>query len=108
MLGLVNGLFLDAALCRLPGIIPTKSHDDEQWMSPMDTIALDILNRIPFGSEKHPHMTLAWSGSAEFDLAGGVSWIPLLNGLPKKNVVKRFPMELLYNKLNLFACGQNF
>ncbi len=114
-LGLVNGLFFwtqNYANCPL-GIIPTKSHDDEQWMSPMDTINIGY-----FDPEYHSEvksirdMTLAyWSGSQlEFDLAGRSFMDSVGKRLSskEKNAVKRFPLELLYNKLNLFAWAELF
>lgn len=115
LLGLVNGLYFwtqHYADCPL-GIIPTKQHEDESWMSPMDTINIGYFEpdyRLEVKSIRD--MTLAyWSGSQlEFDLAAKSFLDSVAKRLsPKeKNAVQKFPLELLYNKLNLFAWAELF
>lgn len=95
------------------GIIPTKSHADEQWISPMDTIRTASFDPDYRAEIKYIRdMTLSyWSGSQlEFDMAGRAFMDSVAKRLSarEKKAVQKIPLELLYNKLALFLWAKLF
>jgi len=95
------------------GLVPTKSHADEHWQSPMDTILVgffdpDYKHQIKYLRE----MTIAyWNGSQlEFDIAAKTFIESVKKQLSPKEaaVVKRFSLEISYNTLNLFFWAKLF
>ena len=95
------------------GIIPTLDHEDEQWFSPMDIIRTAFYEPVYHAEVKSLRdMTLGyWSGSQlEFDIAGRAFMDSIVKRLSskEKKAVQRIPLELFYNKLNLFFWAKLF
>jgi len=112
---IINAMFFwtdHYANCPL-GIIPTSSHEDEQWLSPMDVIRLNLpdpvyMNELKFIREMMIHY---WNNSQlEFDL----NTRSLINSIEKRLSVKeqkavsKIPLELLYNRFNFLTWAKLF
>jgi len=89
------------------GIIPTVSHEDEHWLSPMDIINLDA--DVPAYQEEVTHIRNMvmhyWNNEQlEFDLAARA----LISSVTKRaspkelRAFKKTSLELMYTKLNCF------
>lgn len=115
MIRLINGLFFwmeNYTNCPL-GIIPTKSQEDEQWLSPLDVIAMDFQDpdyslEVKLVRDMTVHY---WNAEQlQFDLSVRAfqdvikkQWTPA-----EKKAVTKIPLELLYNKLNFFLWAKLF
>ncbi|HLF17406.1 MAG TPA: cytochrome c biogenesis protein CcsA [Candidatus Omnitrophota bacterium] len=112
---LVNALmFWDQHYSNIPlGLIPTISHEDDQWFSPMDIILLNIEQPDYFQEVTQiRNMTIHyWNNSQlEFDIAAKAYLESIKKRLSpgEKEVVDRFSLELLYNHLKLFEWAKLF
>src|SRR3989338_323906 len=95
------------------GLIPTKTFDDEDWLSPMDTI-ISAFNDPVLGDEikNLKDMTIYyWNGQQlEFDLAVKAFIFSTTKRLSpnESKAVQKIPIEIIYNKLNLLSWAKLF
>ena len=115
IVGIVNALmFWDQNYADIPlEIIPSMSHEDDQWVAPMDILLLRTQQPAYFEevTQIRNMMIHYWNGSQlEFDIAVKAYLESVKNRLsPKeKEVVDRFPLELAYNHFKLFAWAKLF
>ncbi|MBZ0166265.1 MAG: cytochrome c biogenesis protein CcsA [Candidatus Omnitrophica bacterium] len=89
------------------GVIPTFSHEEESWLSPMDIMRLNVDQSSYFDEITHiRNMTVYyWNGEQlQFDIIAK-GYLDSLNKRlsPKEKAqVDRFGLELFYNRLNAF------
>ncbi len=95
------------------GLIPSQDEQDEHWLSPMDVILSRFSDPAYHEAIKNARdMTLAyWNGAQlEFDLAGRafMNSVSKVYSVKEQQAVSKIPLELLYNKLNLFFWAKVF
>jgi ABC-type transport system involved in cytochrome c biogenesis permease subunit len=95
------------------GLIPTQSHDNEEWISPMDTILSGFFDPVYKQEIKYLREMVVsyWNGSQlEFDMNAKLFSGSVFERLsPKeKKIVQKIPLELLYNKFNFLAWAKLF
>lgn len=95
------------------GLIPTFSQNDEEWLSPMDTI---LSGNTSIESQREikslRDMTMYyWKGSQlEFDMSARAFFESIQNrlSLKEKERLQTIPLEIFYNKSNLFRWAKSF
>ncbi|MCA9407198.1 MAG: cytochrome c biogenesis protein CcsA [Candidatus Omnitrophica bacterium] len=108
--GIINALFFWTEHykdCPL-GLIPTRSVEDEHWLSPMDVIVLndnvtDYMNELKYVRDMVVHY---WNGEQlQFDLSAKAFINSITNRVTsqEKEGINKISLELIYNKLNLFS-----
>ncbi len=95
------------------GLIPSQSHDDEHWQSPMDTILSGFFDPSYKETVKNMRgMSIAyWNGSQiEFDISAKafIGSVKKLSSPKEEKVTAKIPLEIFYNKSNFFFWAKLF